>query len=560
MTKRKTFFGLAFLTILISLCLQKINLEEHFAESSRVIPNFNFAAVGDWGCTMATKKNLNLILDKNPVLVLGLGDYSYNNTAECWLNLISPIKNKTAITIGNHDDMTFSKLNEYMNYFNLTEQFYAFNFQNVHFVMMSTEIPFEIGSEQYNFVKNDLASASANSTIDWIVVIPHDPLYTSPSIIAANVIFRDIYHPLFENYGVDIVLQGHIHNYQRSYPLKYNPLNSSNPIITNTDKYAYRDPIDPIFAIIGTGGESLYRIRCQSDFTVAQRITFGILDIQIKNNGLTMEGSFYDNNGFKEDQFTLDKSLSDIASDYHYEPDLTFLGPNNTDRITHDTNESIINQFTMNKTLSAETSGYRYEPYLTLSGSNYTDITNGTYLHVTDFTVAAWFRTGASYGTSDIHYIVNKGGIGSEANGTNMSYGIWMTKGGNVRAGFETSSGLDHFITTRSAYNDGTWHYALASYDNSRLRLYIDGNLVASKFILDSGVADSSGTLPLRIGANSFASNGFFVGNIDEIRIWNRSLTNAEIREAYYNGVFSDIGKLLHIPSISNTLNLCPIE
>jgi len=31
--------------------------------------------------------------------------------------------------------------------------------------------------------------------------------------------FREAYHPLFDKYGVDLVLQGHSHSYQRTYPL-----------------------------------------------------------------------------------------------------------------------------------------------------------------------------------------------------------------------------------------------------------------------------------------------------------------------------------------------------
>ncbi|HEX2068058.1 MAG TPA: hypothetical protein VHF08_05110, partial [Nitrososphaeraceae archaeon] len=38
---------------------------------------FNFAAVGDWACTSHTTDTINNIVDKNPELVLGLGDYSY---------------------------------------------------------------------------------------------------------------------------------------------------------------------------------------------------------------------------------------------------------------------------------------------------------------------------------------------------------------------------------------------------------------------------------------------------------------------------------------------------
>ena|ERR687897_1932299 len=94
--------------------------------------NFNFAAVGDWACTSDTTDTVNNIIDKSPELVLGLGDYSYEDTADCWLDIIQPIDNIMKISIGNHDDEQF--LREYMNHFGLTKEYYSFDYQNVHFM------------------------------------------------------------------------------------------------------------------------------------------------------------------------------------------------------------------------------------------------------------------------------------------------------------------------------------------------------------------------------------------------------------------------------------------
>ena len=66
---------------------------------------------------------------------------------------------------------------------------------------------------------------SQNKSIDWIVVYVYRPMYTSPTVHPAREPLRDSYHPLFDMYGVDLVLQGHNHNYQRSYPLRYNATN-----------------------------------------------------------------------------------------------------------------------------------------------------------------------------------------------------------------------------------------------------------------------------------------------------------------------------------------------
>ena len=53
-------------------------------------------------------------------------------------------------------------------------------------------------------------------------------------------------------------LQGHAHNYQRTYPISYNTTNPSSPIIENTNNDTYQKPTGEIFLTVGTGGESLH--------------------------------------------------------------------------------------------------------------------------------------------------------------------------------------------------------------------------------------------------------------------------------------------------------------
>ena len=98
--------------------------------TTQTLPDFNFAAAGDWGYNSNTNKTISSMQSKNPELVLGLGDYSYKNTAGCWLQMIDPIDEKTKIIIGNHESEPLSLLNRYMSHFNLTKQYYSFDYQN----------------------------------------------------------------------------------------------------------------------------------------------------------------------------------------------------------------------------------------------------------------------------------------------------------------------------------------------------------------------------------------------------------------------------------------------
>jgi hypothetical protein len=96
---------------------------------------------------------------------------------------ITPIANKTMIAMGNHDTDHSIKLKDYMDIFGVKGQYYPFNYQNVHFTVMSTELPYEEGPAQYNFVNNDLSKVSLIHDIDWIVVYYHSSAYTSPANI-----------------------------------------------------------------------------------------------------------------------------------------------------------------------------------------------------------------------------------------------------------------------------------------------------------------------------------------------------------------------------------------
>src|SRR6185436_6760467 len=136
----------------------------------------------------------------------------------------------------------------YLDKFGLKNQYYSFNYENIHFLILSTEVSYEKGSTQFEFASNDLMRASQNSTLKWIIVANHRtmyPPYYGPSIAVDTAIakkFREIYHPLFDLYGVDLVLQGHVHYYQRTYPMKYNDKDPDMPVITDLHKNYYDNP------------------------------------------------------------------------------------------------------------------------------------------------------------------------------------------------------------------------------------------------------------------------------------------------------------------------------
>ena len=211
---------------------QNTTLSSSTESSKRIGEGFNFAAAGDWACTSKTKATVKNIIAQNPELILALGDLSYDNGAKCWLKIIKPVAEKTKIAIGNHEVESSKKLKDYMKDFNLEKQYYSFNYENVHFLALSTEISYDEGSKQYKFAEKDLEQYSNDKSIEWIVAFYHKQAYSSGGGLPDEKDFRETYHPLFDKYNVDLALQGHHHVYERFYPIIFNDKNDNKPTVS----------------------------------------------------------------------------------------------------------------------------------------------------------------------------------------------------------------------------------------------------------------------------------------------------------------------------------------
>jgi hypothetical protein len=77
-----------------------------------------------------------------------------------------------------------------------------------------------------------------------------------------------------------------------------------------------------------------------------------------------------------------------------------------------------------------------------------------------------------------------------------------------------------------AALTTNTWIYLAGTYDGATLRLYVNGTQVSSR--AQTGPIEVS-TNPLQIGGDSIYRQ-YFSGRIDEIRVYNRALTAAEIQ------------------------------
>jgi hypothetical protein len=282
-------------------------------ENNSVAESFNFAAVGDWGDNSETIKTAQNIDTKNVEVVLGLGDYAYeknSNGIRSWWNNIEMVHDDEIFkgALGNAEiDDDFDE-NMYLELFNQSSWTYSFVYNGVLFVAINTEE--DTSDEQ----KEKVIDMLKNSTeVDWKVVFFHRPILTSKTDNKPDPdigVFAEKYCPVFKEYNVNLVLQAHNHNYQRSYVLDC----SNNEFVKSEDSEGFT------IANVGTGGrklESQHVLEGMSPLMVTQcddRI--GFLNVDVVNK-TQMKVQFIDNNGKIADTFEINKGnpvMNDITS------------------------------------------------------------------------------------------------------------------------------------------------------------------------------------------------------------------------------------------------------
>jgi predicted GH43/DUF377 family glycosyl hydrolase len=120
-------------------------------------------------------------------------------------------------SIGNHDeDNSVSGFDTYSDMFTLpgNELYYSFTYGNALFICLNSEDPGN--AEQNSWLHSTL---EANKDQTWKFVFFHRPFYTSPSHVGEMDAYFDTWWKESDDYGVDMIFNGHTHNYQRTKPI-----------------------------------------------------------------------------------------------------------------------------------------------------------------------------------------------------------------------------------------------------------------------------------------------------------------------------------------------------
>lgn len=218
----------------------------------------------------------NDMLQVDADLILIAGDLAYAENDHLrwntWFDMNEPLFATTPMmsSIGNHEGYSSHGSAAYTSRVSLpgNEIYYSFDYAGIHYLVLqsttshaTTEGIFE---DMVDFAHADLQEAVARrdaGEIDFIAILQHHPLYSNHASLARqyNTDLITWQEPILDAYDVDLLLTGHNHHYERSFPMV-----SSIP--TSLDPAQYEDPVGWIQVISGGAGRSLYNFQHPDDF------------------------------------------------------------------------------------------------------------------------------------------------------------------------------------------------------------------------------------------------------------------------------------------------------
>lgn len=194
---------------------------------------FSFVALGDMGITPAAGATLKSVQAASPAFVLHSGDISYGEgnpqTWATWFNLVEPVaaERPWITALGNHeaDVVGFqepalgtnvvnpAEIAFYKQRFALpgNELSYSFNWNGAHFVALDTYSEPGIPAGEAAWLAADLL---ANADATWTIVFLHEPPFSS-NRHGSSARVQEVFAPIFESHGVDLVIAAHDHGYER---------------------------------------------------------------------------------------------------------------------------------------------------------------------------------------------------------------------------------------------------------------------------------------------------------------------------------------------------------
>ncbi|MFY7963281.1 MAG: LamG-like jellyroll fold domain-containing protein, partial [Chitinophagaceae bacterium] len=189
-------------------------------------------------------------------------------------------------------------------------------------------------------------------------------------------------------------------------------------------------------------------------------------------------------------------------------------------------NKTSVSGQSYNKTMAvAQTTGYTTPGNaLSFTSPSIVTINNNAIGNYSNYTFEGWIRTAQNSGT-----LFSKRATCSSGNNFDLSIN---TAGElNVVYSFNNVSGVIN-LNSSIVLNDNVWHHVAVTSNGTTMALYIDGLLNTQTTIANTQI---NNTGCFSIGNSAVCTNSAFNGSIDEVRIYNTNLTQAQILADMYS-------------------------
>lgn len=280
---------------------------------------FNVGIAGDTENGSELLKTISSMKSRGVDLVLVPGDFSYGScsSVDSWWFKMNAIPVQKYGALGNHDNDTACGdqylADQYLAKFKSSSGsgvpqdswVYSRDVNSIHIVALNTEDDSGASSSQQNFVKADLEAASKNPNVKWIIVMFHKQMHSSTASINHQPIpaLNNAYNRLFVDTGVDLVIQAHMHNYERMKVKDFNTAGCNDPA-------SYPESCNYTAFVVGTGGAGLYPFETISPDSQVRYEGHGYLDLAFAHDGDMLTGRFFANDGSTKDSFTITRQSS----------------------------------------------------------------------------------------------------------------------------------------------------------------------------------------------------------------------------------------------------------
>lgn len=261
----------------------------------------NFVFVGDFGINKNSLDTLENIRSVNPEIILFTGDLG-QSTFEEWVELSNVMKNENIKTVLGDAGDEIKNNESYLNHYGLKNDYYSFDYENIHFLGISTKLGnISNDVEQLEFIKTDLEKNYQNSETEWTIVFMHLPMYSSGLVDREFVMeIRNELQPIFDSFGVDLVMSGHKHAYERTNSLMFNN------VILGNEKCEYQKSNGQIYLTVGTGGHSHSVFNNKESWSIIQNDNdYGFLNLVLSEDQKILYAEFISNTGKVVDSFKI---------------------------------------------------------------------------------------------------------------------------------------------------------------------------------------------------------------------------------------------------------------